>query len=109
MRSLSQIELLLHIILFIVAGITIILMWIAYSRFSKGELKKIIFYYFLAFIFAALRWVGGSIARLDLPIASLLIFNILWLLAGILSAVFGLYASKLLLDFSRIFVFNRKK
>jgi len=109
MVILSGIETLLHIILFTVAAITIVLMGVAYSKFSKGELKGIVGYYFLAFIFAALRWVGGSLSRLDYQFTNTLTFNILWLLAGILSAAFGLYASKLLLDFSRIFVFNRKK
>ena len=108
MAILNGVEILLHITLFIVAALTIILMGFAYSRFSRGEFKKIIFYYFLAFIFSALRWSGGSFARLDYQFVSTLTFNILWLLAGILSAVFGLYASKLLLDFSRIFAFYRK-
>jgi len=55
-----------------------------------------------------LRWIGGSMARLDLPITNYLTFNIIWTLAGVLAAGFGLYASKLLLDFSSAYGFKKK-
>ena len=100
-------ELALHGTLFIFAAITPILMYYAYTKFSKGDFKTIIKYYLIAFFFSAFRWAGGSMARLDMPITESLYFNILWTASGILAAVFGLYASKLLLDFSKIFGFAK--
>lgn len=105
----STIEYGFHIILFAIAALTIILMGLAYTKFSGGKFKNIIMYYAIAFFFSALRWVGGSMVRLGLPITNNLSFNIIWLFAGILSACFGLYATKLLLDLSKNIGFYGKK
>lgn len=102
-------ELALHIILFVFAGLTPALMYFAYKKFSTGEFKRIVKYYLIAFFFSALRWIGGSLVRLDLPFTVTLLYNILWTLAGVLAACFAVYASKLLLDFSRVYGFASPK
>lgn len=102
-----------HGILILAAIATVILMFIAYIRFSEDNniqrrFKKIIFNYMIAFFFSAARWAGGTYARIGYDFTNTLTFNVVWTLTGICAAFFGLYASKLLLDFSRSSFFKNK-
>lgn len=98
--SVSDTELLFHILLFAVAIITPVILYSSYRKFS-GEFRTAMGFLTLAFVFSALRWIGGSLARLHLPMTDLLWFNFAWLTVGILAAVFALYTANLLFDLSR--------
>ena len=96
----SDTELLFHVLLFAVAIMTPIILYSSYRKFT-GEFKTAMGFLTLAFVFSALRWTGGSLARLQLPVTNSLWFNFLWLATGILAAVFALYTANLLFDLSR--------
>ena len=98
--AIESIELTFHFFLFFVAVITPVIMLFSYSKFKPGPLKTVIGFFTLAYFFGALRWIGGSMARIHVPMTETLMFNFLWTLAGILAAVFGLYAANLLFAYS---------
>ena len=104
---LSFFDYMLHEIILIVSFITVVLLIVFHYLYpdynpKQKSLIKIFFYYMLSFLFAAFRWAGGSLSHIREKFTDGLIYNILWTLVGIAAAVFGLYASKLLLDFSKL-------
>lgn len=106
--SWGPIEFLLHGIVFAFGAVVPVLMYIAYTRFLAGPLKKIIKYYAIAMSFAALHAILGSMLSLDVPGTETMFFDVSWTLVGVFAALFGLYATKLLLDFGRVFGFAGK-
>jgi hypothetical protein len=102
----TLLDLVFHILLFIVAVVTPVIMCMAYARFSRGqlqrkELKTVVGYFALAYFFYALRWIGGSFLDLGFTFTDAPAFLFLWTLSGVLSAVFGLYAANMLYWYSR--------
>jgi hypothetical protein len=93
MFVITGLELSFHGILFVVALLTPVIMFITASKFSDTDFRQICLFFAFAFLFGAMRWAGGSMARLQLPITESLLFNFLWLSTGILSAFFGVYGA----------------
>ncbi len=106
MIELTSTELFLHGVLFFCSILTVILIFISYLKFSFGELKRVLFFYVMAFTFSAMRWVGGSLARIRFGFTEYLWYNIIWTISGVLAAAFGIYASILLLKFSKTYGFK---
>ena len=96
----SSAELMLHIIIIVVAIITPFVIYCSYCKLPSGNLKKIVKILFISNIFSSLRWIGGSLARLDVNITNSFLFNFLWTITGIVAAITILYAAKLLLNMS---------
>ncbi len=107
--DISLIEWVLHALLFLFVIIMLVMIFIAYRKISKGEIKRIMLFYWFAFFFSAIRWIGGTLARINFDFVSTLGFNIFWTSAGIISGLFGIYGSYLLLKFSRIYGFPKSK
>ncbi|MEK6886621.1 MAG: hypothetical protein AABW88_02195 [Nanoarchaeota archaeon] len=96
----SNTELILHIIIFVVAILTPFVIYLSYSKLPSGDLKRIVKILLISYIFSSLRWMGGSLARLDVSITNSLLFNFVWTLTGIVAAITALCATKLLLNLS---------
>ncbi|RJQ18944.1 hypothetical protein C4580_06040 [Candidatus Woesearchaeota archaeon] len=99
--AVTSLELSFHILLFGVAVATPLILYFAYLRFARGQLRTIVGFLTLSFVFGALRWIGGSLARLDLPVTNQLWFNFAWTVSGVLAAVFALYAANALFTYSK--------
>ena len=71
----------------------------------------------ITMLFSALRWTGGSLARLKFDFTETITYNILWTFTGIIAAIFGIYTAKLtgkqvrdlLAEKKLIFSFNELK
>lgn len=104
---LSFFDYMLHEVILIISFITVVFLIVFHYLYpdynsKQKALKKIFFYYMLSFLFAAFRWAGGSLSHIRERFTDGLMYNLIWTLAGIAAAGFGLYASKLLLDFSKL-------
>lgn len=99
----------LHALLFSFAIVALTIMYVSYRKISKGELRRIVGCYWFAFFFSALRWFGGSLARIQYDFTNTLLFNIFWAGAGVISGIFGIYGAYLLLKFSRVYGFVKGK
>ena len=98
----------MHSVIFAIAVITPVALLVACLRFDKGSwLRKVTLALAVSFVFGGMRWVGGSIASLQIAFFIHNPFFVpIWTLTGVLAAVFGLYAAKLLLDYSKMFGFG---
>lgn len=106
--SWGPIEVFLHGIVFAFGIIVPVLMYVAYARFRGGPLKRVIKYYAIALSFSSIRAMMGSMLSLDIEGTETVLFDVSWTLMGAFAALFGLYATKLLLDFGRVFGFSGK-
>jgi apolipoprotein N-acyltransferase len=89
-------------LLFLVVTLALpVLMFIAHRRLPAGQLRTIIGFFTIAYAFAALNWVGSTITRLQLAISGSPLFIFVWIVTGVASAVYAVYAANLLVAFTR--------
>lgn len=100
-----------HIIIFAIAIITPIIMFVTITQLGKGSrFRKIVLTLAISFLFGGMRWSGGSISHMQIPFFINSIWFIpVWTLSGILAAGFGLYAAFLLYQYSKIVGFEKIK
>lgn len=110
-QTTGDIYMTMHLIVFVFAAATPLALFATYFQLGEGSrLRKIILMLVVSFTFGGIRWSGGSIAAMQVSfIVENPIFVPLWTFSGILAAGFGLYAAKLLLDFSKEFGFKSSK
>ncbi|MBI5355689.1 MAG: hypothetical protein HZB68_04510 [Candidatus Aenigmarchaeota archaeon] len=94
-------ELSLDILFFLVTIALPVLMYIAHRRLPAGQLRTIVGFFTLAYSFAAMNWAGGTLTRLRVPVTDSLVFIAVWILTGVASAVFAVYAANLLIAWTR--------
>ena len=104
MTHLTELDITLHFIIFLVSLTAPAFLVLAYGRTKKDKkAKEILGALAISFIFGALRWTGGSIASMDIPpftdIAAHPLYVPVWTACGLLAAAFGIYSSLLVIKY----------
>lgn len=89
-------ELSFHILFFIVALVTPAVMFAAYRMFRPGEFRTVVGYLSLTYMFAALAWILGTLAKLGIPLTRSPLFIAAWAVLGVAAVVFAVYAAHLM-------------